>query len=86
MGPKRSKIDGHKISESETNKDLIISSVKCTDKHITSFVRCVKLSSATSVLQIIIKYMHTITDIYKCTNLSGKITQVKTKEEKKRRE
>jgi hypothetical protein len=30
--------------------------------------------------------MHTITDIYKCTNLSGKITQVKTKEEKKRRE
>jgi hypothetical protein len=30
--------------------------------------------------------MHTITDIYKCTNLSEKITQVKTKEEKKRSE
>ena len=26
--------------------------------------------------------LHKITDIYKCTNLNGKITQVKTKEEK----
>jgi hypothetical protein len=30
--------------------------------------------------------MHTITDIYKCSNSNGKITQMKTKEEKKRRE
>jgi hypothetical protein len=30
--------------------------------------------------------MHTITDIYQFANLNGKITQVKKKEEKKRRE
>ena len=57
MGPKNSKIDEHKISESETDNDLTNIKCKVHGQTYYSFVTCVKLSSATSVLQIITCYI-----------------------------
>ena len=81
IGPKNSKLDGHKISESETNKDL--TNIKCKVHGQTYYFFC-------EVCEVVVcnecitnnHVLYKITDIYKCTNLNGKITQVKTKEEK----
>ena len=81
MGPKNSKIDEHKISESETDNDL--TNIKCKVHGQTYYFFC-------EVCEVVVcnecitnnHVLHKITDIYKCTNLNGKITQVKTKEEK----
>ena len=81
MGPKNSKIDGHKIPELKTNKDL--TNIKCKVHGHTCYFFCEVCEDVVCNECITNNHvLHKITDIYKCTNLSGTITQVKAKEEK----